>query len=126
MPPLSDELKYGGNTPSGARLLDGTYDTSPHPPDVARLLEYLSHTADMLHTPISLLISEKEFLEKLKVWRESTTTSPSGLHLGHYKALYANHRYSNADDDDLSEEQKEEKMNSPRCNSSSLNCTSIS
>ena len=25
---------------------------------------------------------------KMKVWREGTTTSPSGRHLGHYKSLF--------------------------------------
>jgi hypothetical protein len=28
-------------------------------------------------------------LKAVKVWRESTSTSPSGRHLGHYKALVA-------------------------------------
>jgi RecA/RadA recombinase len=35
----------------------------------------------------SQYITDKEFIGKFKVWRESTSTSPSGRHLGHYKAL---------------------------------------
>ena len=42
-------------------------------------------------------ISEDEFVGKLKVWRESTSTSPSGLHLGHYKALISRHQHSEVD-----------------------------
>ena len=34
-------------------------------------------------------ITDKEFVGKLKVWKETTTTSPSGAHLGHHKALIA-------------------------------------
>ena len=45
-------------------------------------------------------ISEEEFIGKLKVWKETTTTSPSGVHLGHYKALIAPHKYSHISDDD--------------------------
>ena len=42
-------------------------------------------------------ISEDEFRGKLNVWRESTSTSPSGLHLGYYKALIARHQHSEVD-----------------------------
>jgi hypothetical protein len=28
-----------------------------------------------------------EWKDKIQVWKERTTTSPSGKHLGHYKAL---------------------------------------
>jgi hypothetical protein len=49
-------------------------------------------------------ISENEFIGKLKVWSESTTTSPSGLRFGHYKALIARHAYStSASDDELTD-----------------------
>jgi hypothetical protein len=34
-------------------------------------------------------ITHTEFSGKFRVWRESTSTSPSGRHLGHYKALVA-------------------------------------
>ena len=30
-----------------------------------------------------------QIIQAFKKWNESTTTSPSGLHLGHYKALIA-------------------------------------
>jgi hypothetical protein len=32
-------------------------------------------------------ITEAEFVSKFRTWNESTSTSPSGIHLGHYKAL---------------------------------------
>ena len=33
-------------------------------------------------------ITEEEILGKLRRWPERTTTSPSGLHLGHYHAMW--------------------------------------
>ena len=49
-------------------------------------------------------ISLQEFEGKIRAWRESTTTSPSGLHLGHYKALFASHKYSRVDDSETTDE----------------------
>ena len=57
-------------------------------------------------------VSEQDFCGKLRVWRESTSTSPSGLHLGHYKALIARHRYSNIPED----EDEEHRQNRNRVN----------
>jgi hypothetical protein len=37
------------------------------------------------------LKSTEEFLAKLKRWPEKTSTSPSGIHLGHYHALFKPH-----------------------------------
>ena len=54
----------------------------------------------MSHEQSFPTITDGEFIGKLKVWKESTATSPSGLHLGHYKALIARHSYSNDDDED--------------------------
>ena len=53
--------------------------------------------------PISPTITEDDFRGKLQAWRETTTTSPSGLHLGHYKALFAKHSFSH-----IPEEEDEE------------------
>ena len=35
----------------------------------------------------NLEITPEEWRDKFKHWKESTSTSPSGVHLGHYKAL---------------------------------------
>ena len=44
-------------------------------------------------------LSMDNFVGKLKVWNESTTTSPSGRHLGHYKSLIKPFRAKDATDD---------------------------
>jgi hypothetical protein len=36
-------------------------------------------------------IETEEWIQKFKVWKVSTTTSPSGIHLGHYKPLISPH-----------------------------------
>ena len=33
-------------------------------------------------------ITIAQLRREMKVWREGTTTSPSGYHLGHYKSLF--------------------------------------
>jgi hypothetical protein len=40
-----------------------------------------------IHANISSRISLGDFLGAIKVWKERTSTSPSGRHLGHYKLL---------------------------------------
>ncbi|KAI2492798.1 hypothetical protein MHU86_21758 [Fragilaria crotonensis] len=42
------------------------------------------------HDEISSEISSSDIEWGMKKWRESTATSPSGRHLGHYKALITN------------------------------------
>ena len=58
-------------------------------------------------------ITDDEFVGKLKVWTESTTTSPSGLHLEHFKALIASHKFSSEppDDETAEESAKREELN---------------
>jgi hypothetical protein len=33
-------------------------------------------------------------VKKIRKWKESTTTSPSGLHIGHHKSLISAHKFS--------------------------------
>jgi len=51
------------------------------------------------------LLTEEEWVGKLTVWRESTSTSPLGLHLGHHKALIYPF-----EDDDLDGKQSRREM----------------
>jgi hypothetical protein len=41
---------------------------------------------------IPTLITTAELIEGIKKWKERTSTSPSGRHLGHLKAMLANQK----------------------------------
>ena len=36
---------------------------------------------------ISTDLTVQQFILEIKIWKETTSTSPSGRHLGHYKAI---------------------------------------
>ena len=102
--PLAEQLGFKGDGWATAHILDGNYDCSEHPHAVQSLLRCLRNV-DMLQHKVRSQITSDEFESKLRVWTESTTTSPSGLHLGHFKALVARHSYSsNLSDQELTPE----------------------
>ena len=92
--PLSDDLGFQGDRIASYDILNGQYDTHGLQDNVATLIHHLKQTDEMAAIETYPTISDDEFIGKLKVWTESTTTSPSGLHLGHFKALIARHKYS--------------------------------
>ena len=100
VPPLAEELGSCADGPSCDAALTGHYDTSQFDNNVALVLQHLQQIHDVAQHPNYPTISEAELIGKLKVWRESTTTSPSGLHLGQYKALIARHQYSDDESED--------------------------
>ena len=60
------------------------FDTSIMKPLESDFLQELQkHNA----TPISAVITPEDWRNKFKSWSESTRTSPSRLHLGHFKSL---------------------------------------
>ena len=63
-----------------------------------------------LHRCKNFQPSQNKLCEKLKIWRETTTISPSGLHLGHYKALLDKHAFLfiSEDEDEGHQRQREE------------------
>jgi hypothetical protein len=52
------------------------------------------------NAPACPTITADEFKSKLKIWTESTTTPPSGLHLRNLKALIAQHSFRSTAADD--------------------------
>jgi hypothetical protein len=55
-------------------------------PDIAReLLASFTHSSPL--DAVSNDITLDEWTGKMKSWKETTSTSPSGMHLGHHKAL---------------------------------------
>ena len=86
-PPLIDELDWAATTPVAETLLQGQYTQRSIVPDCDDLLQACTSKAKLDQLPAEL--TRAEFRGKIKTWRETTTTSPSGRHLGRYKALFA-------------------------------------
>jgi hypothetical protein len=98
VPPLSEDLDFDGATSSAEMILDGTYDSSGLA-DITRLvISKLRKSKYSIRAPLTTTISNTAYTSKIKNWKESTSTSPSGLHLGHYHAMVARHEYSGLKD----------------------------
>jgi hypothetical protein len=78
IPPLSDHLGFCGDGWASQRFLDGTYNTAICDPNVQLLLQHLHQVHEMYISKSRLTMTGEEFASKLKIWTESTTTSPSG------------------------------------------------
>ncbi len=92
--PLANDMSFCGDSSLADSVLEGTYQTDRYSESVKLLIQHLKQTHELASLQTYPTISLEEFQGKLRVWRESTTTSPSGMHLGHYKALFAKHKYS--------------------------------
>ena len=82
--PLRTQFSWNGQTQEAQMVLKGEY-TPEDENNIQQL--FLKHLARV--TPddkFNEKVSIKEFRKVMKKWRESTSTSPSGRHLGHYKA----------------------------------------
>jgi hypothetical protein len=62
--------------------------------------EHLQQVEALRNAPACPTITADEFKSKLKIWTKSTTTPPSGLHLGNLKAIIAQHSFCSTAADD--------------------------
>ena len=87
---IHDALTFSSLSPEAADLLHGALPPE-WPKDNALLGEFLAsfQIPDSVQSmePISTELSDDDIAKGFKSWRESTSTSPSGRHLGHYKSL---------------------------------------
>lgn len=86
-PPFQHDFDWLAATPEAEQLLNGNYPVDSAIPNCNDLLQACTALTGLDDTPAEL--TEEEFQGKIRVWRENTTTSPSGRHLGWYKALFA-------------------------------------
>jgi hypothetical protein len=85
---MKHKFNWSASTNEAELVLKGEYYNDEEISDITRLfLDNMTRVTEAENTPKFLTM--KEFTGKFKVWRESTSTSPSGRHLGHYKALVA-------------------------------------
>ena len=50
-------------------------------------MKNLKQNKTIVNSPTNTTIHYKEYVEGFRNWKEKTTTSPSGKHLGHHKCL---------------------------------------
>ena len=88
-PPFSTQIDWEASTCQADLILHGEYEPSELD-DLTELL--INHCRSVIPIDkLPALITEAEFISRFKTWNERTSTSPSGLHLGHYKALIGKH-----------------------------------
>jgi hypothetical protein len=63
------------------------------------LVDHMSATVTLDKFPATITIAEWE--AKIKIWDKRTTTPPSGIHLGHHKALVRSHDLDLSSDEGL-------------------------
>ena len=86
-PPLRTDIDWATTTSASDEVLQGTYEFTSSIPECRNLVEACKAVTELDGLPAEVTMAE--FRGKIKTWREATTTSPSGRHLGHYKALFA-------------------------------------
>jgi hypothetical protein len=90
VPPLSTSLNFSGVTSTGHHILNGNHTiANTNNKYVNAILAELTQVRDTLPHEISL----NAMITGFSKWRETTTTSPSGKHLGIYKSLIQYHRH---------------------------------
>jgi hypothetical protein len=106
LPLFTNHLDRQASMETAELILTGDYSTS----ELSDIQALLLHHCQSKHLDaLSLLITEAEFISKFKIWKESTSTLPSGLHLGHYKALVSrNNADLDTDEGKLIEKQRKE------------------
>jgi hypothetical protein len=87
---IMDALTFSSMSPAGHSFLRGIVPPEWHGQD-ALLKEFLISfiaPSRVLTTPeISTKITEDDITKGFGKWKETTSTSPSGRHLGHYRAI---------------------------------------
>ena len=86
--PLADMIGRRGDTPTSQELLRGTLPPEMPPsllPETLRVLHSLAQPVPQLGG--SAVLTPAEFKATYSVASEQTSSSPSGRHIGHYKAV---------------------------------------
>jgi len=100
-PPFKQDIPWGTDNCQSNAILDGTYVPPSSVPKLCTAV--LQQSKQRFSTNvIEASLNLDSFKGKIRKWRESTTTSPSGRHLGRYKALFSKGVYDSLTPDELS------------------------
>jgi hypothetical protein len=90
---LQDLVGFSGLNSAATDIINGSFldkhDLPDILPETRQMIMELAMPDQIkcLKDPISAEITEADFVSGFKKWKERTSTSPSGRHLGHYKAI---------------------------------------
>ena len=87
--PMKEKFDWSTSTKEAEEVLEGTYKTEDDP-ELTEIMKLILTNCVQIAPPKKSTpeITVAQLRGKMKVWREGTTTSPSGRHLGHYKSLF--------------------------------------
>ena len=102
---IIDLFGPGGDTEYAEQILNGTADLRQATDDeTSQLLLSLMRQ----RKEIKITLTVEDMMNRYKTWRETTTTSPSGRHLGHFHALFRAFSFDNAKEKEKIEEMRQE------------------
>ena len=85
-PSMSRKFNWSATTEAAELVLEGNYEDAELT-DIQRMfLDNMKRVASE-EISSSKYLNADSFTKKMKSWKEKTSTSPSGRHLGHYKTL---------------------------------------
>ncbi len=91
---LYDLIGFNGMSKGACKVIEGTFlekygNKLSGLPEMEQVIRELAMPEEIsiLGQQIDCQILEKDFLSGFKGWKESTSMSPSGRHIGHYKAI---------------------------------------
>ena len=82
------DLNWAADSPLAESILDGTCNVEEVSTSTAT--QIVLTQSKRLQPEQQQILTKDDLKNLFKVWRESTTTSPSGRHLGIYKCIYSN------------------------------------
>jgi hypothetical protein len=85
-PEVIRQIGFGADTARAEKLLEGTDDPTDITDD--EWSRYLLTSMKRHSKELKIEITAEKMMEKYRRWKERTSTSPSGRHLGHFHALF--------------------------------------
>ena len=102
---MKTKFDWSTSTEEAEEILQGIYEDDEEEALTEIMKLVLKNCVQIAPQKANLEITVEQLQGKMKVWREGTTTSPSGRHLGHYKSLFTviNHSLESDNQKELKE-----------------------
>ena len=92
-PGFCEKVDWGSSTHTAELILQGEYNDPKLNEVTQEFVSYMKKKTTLDTIPATL--TPAQWKGKIKSWKESTSTSPSGFHLNHSKTLIAKHGLKN-------------------------------